>query len=166
MELKVDAMVVVPGLGVGRVGALEELDIGEQTVRAFPVNMGDSGVYWVPEDRVDDQGLRAPMDADTAASIIEELADHTAPKKRASWRARQKRYQEMLTSNRPMELAALVGELAAVRRQKREKKQTLSFSERRLLEQAKELLIGEIQAVTGRARDALERAMTQALAPA
>lgn len=161
MRLEEAALVVVPGLGVGEVGPLQEVDLGDVTVRCFPVDMASKGVFWVPEDRVDDQGLRAPMDEETAATVIEKLASAKAPEKRASWRTRQKRYETMLASNDPVELAALVGELAAVRADKRSNKQALSFSERRLFERARNLLFGELHAVTGRAIEALERVVLQ-----
>lgn len=167
MKLAENQLVVVPGLGVGRVEALQEMELGDATVRVFPVDMGEGGgVFYVPEDRVDGQGLRAPMDAATAATIIDSIAEVEAPAKRSNWRRRQKRYEEMIASNQPDELAALIGELAAVRRDKKKKKQSLSFVERRLMERAKDLLFGELAAVTDKTRAFFERSMQGALAAA
>ncbi len=158
MELKPNDLVVVPGLGVGTVKKPQELELRNTTVRAFPVDMGESaGIFWIPEDRIDGQGLRRPMDEKTASLLIERIAEVEAPKKRRNWRQRQKRYQEAIASNDPEALADIVGELAAVRSKKRKKKQTLSFSERRLFERAKALLFGEIEAATGKARAVLEK---------
>lgn len=167
MELKENELVVVPGLGVGRVQALQEMKVGNNAVRVFPVDMGEGGgVFYVPEDRVDSQGLRAPMDAKTAATIIEVIVEQEAPKQRANWRSRQRRYEEMLASNQPRELAALIGELAAVRVEKKKKKQTLSFVERRLMQRAKDLLFGELAAVTDKTRAFFETSVQGALAAA
>lgn len=150
MELAVGDVVVVPVLGVGVVERNEPLDLGEETVPAFKIDLGpDSGAYWIPEAQVGQQGLREPMPEEMIDRLWKTMKGAKAPKKRANWNRRRKRYNEMLASNEPMQLAELVGELVAVRAKKRKKKQTLSFGERRLLEKASALIAGEIAATTG-----------------
>ena len=160
MDVKQNDLVVVPGLGVGRVEGKEQVDIGSTTLRAFCVTIRDeAGKVWIPEDRTDGHGLRAPMDEATATSHLQAIAKQEAPKKRANWRNRQRRYEQTIASNEPGALAKMIGELLAVQRAKKQKKQVLSFGERRLLDRAKNLLFGEVAAVTGKAMDALERSM-------
>jgi RNA polymerase-interacting CarD/CdnL/TRCF family regulator len=163
MELKKNDLVVVPGLGVGRVEGLQEVSIGAGPVPFFCIDMGEeSGLFWVPEDNVDACGIRRPMDKATAAGLIERIVEQEAPRKRANWRRRQKRYQETLVSNCPETLAEMIGELVAVRAAKRVKKQTLSFGESRLLERAMAMLFDELTLVTGKARKVLEASVQTA----
>ena len=96
--------------------------------------------------------------------LWEALESQEAPDVRANWNRRRIRYTEMLSSNEPLQLAALVGELAAVQAQKRDKNQALSFGERQLLDQAQGLLVAEVAACTSRAPDEVQRELEQRLA--
>lgn len=154
-KLSIDDVVVVPVLGVGRVDRREKLDIGGQMIDVYHIDLEDEGTYWVPVDRVDSEGVREPLPANRVDEIWDAIESTTAPKKRATWNRRQRRYQEMVMSNEPLEIAKLLGELASVRQQKKAKKQVLSFQERRMFERAKTLIVQEVAASTGRDRDAI-----------
>lgn len=147
MELAIGDTVVVPTMGVGVVDAREEVDLGEVKVPAFRIDLGEEeGTFWIPVAQLGAQGLREPVGADELARLWAEMLEQEAPKQRANWNRRRKRYHDMLASNEPLQLAALVGELSAVAAVKRTKKQTLSFGERQLLEKAQNLLAQEMAA--------------------
>lgn len=147
MELTIGDTVVVPTMGVGVVDAKEEVDVGDVTVSAYRIDLGgDDGTFWIPLAQLGAQGLREPVSPGDLAKVWAEMLEQEAPKKRANWNRRRKRYQDMLASNEPLQMAALVGELSAVAAVKRAKKQTLSFGERQLLEKAQNLLAQEMAA--------------------
>lgn len=150
MELSVGDEVVVPALGVGKVETHGPIEIGEETVSAYKIDLGpEDGYYWIPESRLGEKGLRPPMNKKDVKAFWKVLTSQKVPGKRANWNRRRKRYDAMLTSNDPTQMARLLGELVAVQSKKRKKKQTLSFGERRLLEKASALIAGEIAATTG-----------------
>jgi len=156
----VDELVVVPGCGVGRVDAIEQMEIGEERVELYRIDLGDSnGRMWVPTNLVAAQGVRKVMSAKSAEEAWAVITAMEAPEARQNWNRRQRRYNEKLMGNEPMELAELLGELAAVRSTKE-----LSFGERKIFERVRELLVAEIAAASGEERGAIEQRMTEVLA--
>ena len=147
MQLAIGDTVVVPTMGVGVVEATEHVDVGDETVEAYRIDLGpEEGTFWIPKQQLGSQGLRQPIAEEHLGAVWAEMLEQEAPAKRANWNRRRKRYQEMLASNEPLQIAALVGELAAVQAVKRTKKQTLSFGERQLLDKAQDLLAQEVAA--------------------
>jgi len=147
LELAIGETVVVPTMGVGVVEATERVDVGDAYVEAYRIDLGpEDGTFWIPQQQLGSQGLRPPISKDRLAAMWAEMLEQEAPKKRANWNRRRKRYSEMLASNEPLQLAALIGELSAVAAVKRTKKQSLSFGERQLLDKAQGLLAQEVAA--------------------
>ena len=154
MELSVGDVVVVPALGPGVVRAHEEIDVGPALVPAWRIELGDDrGTMFVPDNARGAEGLRPPIDSSRVDSIWQALASQTAPEHRRNWNQRRRRYQEMLESNSPTELARLVGELSAVAEQKADKNQRLSFGERRMLDRVRGLLARELAISTETTED-------------
>jgi CarD family transcriptional regulator len=147
LKLSVGDTVVVPTMGVGVVDAKERVDVGDVSINAYRIDLGeDEGTFWIPVDQLGSHGLREPISKDQLARLWASMLEQEAPAKRANWNRRRKRYQEMLASNEALQLAALVGELSAVAAVKKTKKQTLSFGERQLLDKAQSLLAQEVAA--------------------
>lgn len=154
--------VVIPGLGVGTVASIESVPVDGSDVDAYRVEFDeDRGRLWVPVARAGAAGMRPPMTEDLAKEALEVAGSQKAPKKRAHWNRRQRRYQEWLTSSNPHDVARLVGELASVRKVK---KGPLSFGERRLFEKGKEILVRELSAALGIAQALAEKRLDKRLA--
>ena len=150
MDYAVEDMVVVPGCGVGRGEAVE----------LYRIDLGDTkGRMWVPTHLVNAQGLRPVMTIERAKEAWTVIEAQAAPDERQNWNRRQRRYNEKLLSNEPIEMAELLGELAAVRNKKE-----LSFGERKIFEKVRELLICEIAAAMAQPRPKIEQRMSKALA--
>lgn len=154
--------VVVPGLGVGSLASIEEIAVGDDTSeRVYRVEFGaGKGRIWVPVDRSGEVGLREVMSKDAAEHAFEVIKSQKAPKKRAHWNRRRQRYEGLLASDQPTEVAALVGELADVQRTK---DSPLSFSEKRMLEKACDILVAELVAAMGVARATIIKRLTAAM---
>lgn len=101
-------------------------------------------VMWVPVDRMGIENVRRPMSTELVERLLGVIASVTAPVKRATWHQRQRRYREKIISNEPESLAAVLGELADVKRSK-----PLSFSEKRLFEELRDQLLIEFRLVVG-----------------
>ncbi len=167
MDFQVDEMVVVPGCGVGRVDAVEEMNLGDTSVETYRIDLGEElGKYWVPKVRADAEGVRRPMSADRVEDTWELIRSQTSPDKLPNWRNRRRRYEEMMLSNEPGELATLVGELVCERNRKREKKQVLSHHELRIFERTQTLIVQEIAAATGRTREVVRERLEEVMAEA
>ncbi len=165
MELSVGDRVVVPSLGVGLVTMNASIDIGSEMVPAYRIDLdSDDGAYWIPESQVGEQGLRTLVDEGRIERIWKTMVEAEAPEERANWNRRRKRYQEMMASNEPEQLASLIGELSSVAHDKKDKKQVLSFGERRLLDKAKTLISNELAAASGCTPEAMMKQLEMKLA--
>jgi len=115
---------------------------GVGSLEVLRVNLGGKdGITWIPVTMATPDRVRHVMNPDAVPGTWEVLVAQEAPEKRANWNRRQRRYNELIASGAPTDLAELAGELAAVQASK-----VLSFGERRLLEKARRLLVEEIAA--------------------
>ncbi len=153
MSYSVGDHVVVPGCGVGLLEAREQMDMeGVGKLDAYRVNLGDkAGTTWIPVMMATPDRLRPVMSPESVPATWEVLDAQVAPEKRATWNRRQRRYNELISSGAPADLAALVGELASVQATK-----PLSFGELRILEKARKLLVEEIAIALGEEVEAIE----------
>lgn len=150
---------MVPACGIGTVLGVETMTVEGVSAQLYRIGLPDGSSSWVPIDRLEAQGLRPVMDAETAAATLLVVTQEEAPEKRITWNRRQRRYREMLVSNEPKAIGSLVGELGAVLRVK----ERLSFGERRMFEQAKELLAAELALALGLSADAAMARLESAL---
>lgn len=160
MEYTIDDLVVVPGCGVGRVEGVENMAIETERVELYRIDLGDgNGRMWVPTHLAGAQGLRPVMTVERAHEAWAVIEAQQAPEERQNWNRRQRRYNEKLMSNEPIEMAELLGELAAVRNKKE-----LSFGERKIFERVRELLVAELAAATDEPKPNIEKKMVKVLA--
>jgi len=153
LEFEQDDVVVVPGCGVGKIEAIETMDTGDEPVEMYKIFVESTGVrMWVPTYRATADGFRRPLEEDRIEAVLECIRETTAPEKRATWNRRQRRYQELLMSNDPMQLAALLGELASVRQNK-----ALSFGERKMFDRACDLMSAELQQASPKPKDVVKQ---------
>ena len=142
MEYEAGDKVVIPGCGVGDVRGVMGFPLEGETVETYEIEMrGDLGRVWIPLDRVAEQRVRPVMDPERIEETWTIIAEQEAPKRRQHWNQRRRRYTEMLMSNHIRSVAALLGELSAVREEK-----TLSFTEKRMFRRAWKLLTAEVAA--------------------
>lgn len=135
-------LVVVPGAGVGRIEAIEKMDLGDDAAEMYRIMVEATEMrLWIPVHRAAVDGVRAPFEASKIDQLLGIIEATEAPEKRATWNRRQRRYQELLMSNDPLQLAELLGELASVRQRK-----ALSFGERKLFDRAWDLMQVELTA--------------------
>lgn len=154
--------IVWPNHGVAEVGEPIAMTIGDDEVQAYQLHFPDTdAVVYVPVERSGWDSARPLMSKDTAKKALQVLAEQEAPEKRATWNRRQRRYREALDSADPGAVAAVIGELYAVRAQK---DGVLSFGERRLLEQAHAMFAGELVKVFGWTRKRADKQILDAAA--
>lgn len=159
MELRKGMAVVAVGVGMGRVEAIEMLDVGSgpcpmARIRSFEGNLS----MWVPVEGLEPAKVREPVSRAQVDEILSVIVNQEAPAERVTWNRRERRYREMLLTNDAHTLGALLGELIAVRDTKK-----LSFGERRMYLRVHELLLAELAAVAEVTEEVIEGRLTAAL---
>ena len=137
---KVGDMSVHPKHGVGEVVAIEEKDVGGKATALYVLKIIDTGhKVLVPTDAAERVGLRAVMKHGEAQKIFDILRTPEVAVNVQPWNRRFRAYTEMLKSGLPSEIAKVLRDMYRLKFDK-----DLSFGERRLLDQAKSLLVQEL----------------------
>jgi len=140
VSFKVGDMAVHPNHGVGEVVELETRDLGGRGTVCYVIKIRDSGLkVMVPTEAASRVGLRAVMKKKEAQKILDILKAPEVAVDLQPWNRRFRAYTEMLKSGLPSEIAKVLRDMYRLKFDK-----DLSFGERRLLDQARSLLIQEL----------------------
>lgn len=137
---RVGQMAVHPAHGVGEVARIEQRDLGGRTTSFYVLNIGTAGLkVMVPMEAADRVGLRPVMSSESAEEILEVLAAPEVAVDLQPWNRRFRAYTEMIKSGLPTEIAKVLRDMHRLKFDK-----DLSFGERKLLDQARTLLVHEL----------------------
>jgi CarD family transcriptional regulator len=140
MEFKVGDKAVHPQHGVGEVTAVETREIAGHKKTFYILRIVDSGLkVMVPTDAAQRVGLRSVISKKDAEKVLAILRDTKMAVTAQPWNRRHRAYIEMLNSGSPFEVAKVLRDLTRLKSDK-----DLSFGERRLLDQARSLLVTEL----------------------
>ena len=140
MNFKVGEKAVHPHHGVGEVTAVEKREIAGHTKTFYILRIVDSGMkVMVPTDAATRVGLRGVISKKDADKVLAVLKDTKVAVTAQPWNRRHREYIEMLKSGSPFEVAKVLRDLTRLKSDK-----DLSFGERRLLDQARSLLVTEL----------------------
>ena len=135
-------LVVYPAQGVGRVERVERQEISGTNAEFYIVRILSNNVtLMVPVKNADNVGLRALSKSAEGQNILESLKDRSdfTGYTGQNWNRRYREYSEKLKSGDLADVAYVLKELLLIGRDKE-----LSFGERRLLEQAMNLVTMEL----------------------
>jgi CarD family transcriptional regulator len=139
-SFKVAEMAVHPAHGVGEVVAVEERELGGRVTACYVLKIIDTGLkVMVPTEAAARVGLRPVMKKREAQKILDILRAPEVAVDLQPWNRRFRAYTEMLKSGLPQEIAKVLRDMYRLKFDK-----DLSFGERRLLDQARSLLIQEL----------------------
>lgn len=147
---------VHPAHGLGEVTAIESRATGGSSDGLFYVlKILESGMrVMVPKRTAETVGLREVMSAEQAAQVLEVFSTKEKPVGTGPWNRRLRAYTELLKSGSPVEVARVLRDLYSVKfRHEKE----LSYGERRLMDQARALLLKELAAATATDEKTIER---------
>ncbi len=142
-----DELVVYPAQGVGKIERIAHDEISGVQCEFYIVRIVSNNItLMVPVNNALNVGLRPLSDQEKAQEILELLcSSETKPVHTGqNWNRRFREYSEKLKSVDLVEVARVVRELLLIGQNKE-----LSFGERRMLEQAMLLIIGELAEVLG-----------------
>jgi CarD family transcriptional regulator len=150
--LKPGDMAVYPAHGVGEILGIEQRDAGGKTAAYYVLKIIETGSkIMVAVASADAGGLRSVMSSEEAMAVLKVLRAPEMASQAQPWNRRQRVYAEMLKSGLPLEIAKVLRDMSRRREDK-----DLSFAERKLLDQARALLLHELALATGQPRAALE----------
>lgn len=141
----IGTLVVYPAQGVGEIERIDHKDIGGAPCDFYIVRIRSNNItLMVPVNNASNVGLRELISSEQAVDILKEL--HGDLEKiiftGQNWNRRFREYSERLKSSNLSVVAEVLRELLLIGRNKE-----LSFGERRLLEQAMNLVSGELAEV-------------------
>ena len=152
LTFKVGDMAVHPAHGVGEVVEIEQRELGGRKSTCFVLKIIDTGLkVMVPTDAAERVGLRPVMKKREADKILDILKAPEVAVDVQPWNRRFRAYTEMLKSGLPGEIAKVLRDMYRLKFDK-----DLSFGERRLLDQARSLLIQELALAKKVSRSTIE----------
>lgn len=144
---------VHPAHGVGEIVAIEHKEAAGQRLAFYVLKIRETGAkVMVAVGAAASVGLRPVMSASAAAEVLDVLRAQEVATTAQPWTRRHRIYTEMLKSGAPDAIAKVLRDMSRLRHDK-----DLSFAERKLLDQAKGLLLGELSAATGKPRGVMEK---------
>jgi CarD family transcriptional regulator len=146
---KIGDKAVHPAHGLGEITAIENREFNGAKALYYILRILDNGMkVMVPTNAVTQAGLRSVMAPSEADKVLETMRAREVAVDLQPWSRRFRAYTEMIKSGSPFEVAKVLRDMHRLRFDK-----DLSFGERRLLDQAKSLLVKEL---------ALSKKMTEA----
>ncbi|CAN5563499.1 CarD family transcriptional regulator [soil metagenome] len=158
MPFEIGDKVVYPHHGAATVEAKEtKVAFGEERVYLIlRLSYGDLTVS-VPADNTEEVGLRPVIDATEVGDVLAVLGKAEA-RMPSNWSRRFKNHQEKLKSGDVYQVAEVVRNLTI-----REQERGLSAGEKRMLFQARRILVSELMFATDAAEEEAEQRLDQAL---
>ncbi len=142
IDLVVGDKAVHPSHGLGEVIAIEHREIGGLKGEFYILKIIDNGMrVMVPRSSAQAAGLRVVMSAKDADKVLDTMRAREVAVDLQPWSRRFRAYTEMIKSGSPHEVAKVLRDMYRLKFDKE-----LSFGERRLLDQAKSLLMKELAA--------------------
>jgi CarD family transcriptional regulator len=152
LHVQVGDKVVHPAHGLGEILAIEQREIGGTKGEFFIIRILDNGMrVMVPRASAQSAGLRPVMSAKEADKVLDTMKAREVAVDLQPWSRRFRAYTEMIKSGSPHEVAKVLRDMYRLKFDKE-----LSFGERRLLDQAKSLLLKELAAAKGLTEAALQ----------
>lgn len=152
LKLEVGDKAVHPSHGLGEVIAIEHREIGSMKGEFYILRILDNGMrVMVPRSAAQQAGLRPVMSAKEADKVLATMRAREVALDLHPWSRRFRAYTEMIKSGSPHEVAKVLRDMYRLKFDK-----DLSFGERRLLDQAKSLLMKELAAAKGMTEAALQ----------
>lgn len=152
MKLEVGDKAVHPSHGLGEVIAIEHRQIGSMSGEFYIIRILDNGMrVMVPKASAPAAGLRPVMSNKEAEKVLETMRAREVAVDLQPWSRRFRAYTEMIKCGSPYEVAKVLRDMYRLKFDK-----DLSFGERRLLDQAKSLLMKELAAAKKMTEAALQ----------
>ncbi len=152
MQVEIGELAVYPAHGVGRIESMEQRSVGDAVCDVFVMRILENGMQiTIPAKNIQEIGLRPLIKKGQVKKVYEVFKSPAKTSRSVNWNRRHRDYMERVKTGSPFEVAAVMGELLAMRADKE-----LSFGERKLLDMVKTLLIKELALAAGKSEEAVD----------
>jgi CarD family transcriptional regulator len=135
---KIGEYAVCPGHSVGQIIDIEEKDLGGELKAFYILKIIANGMtVMVPTDTKD--GIRKLVESEEVSEVYTLLKNHDVELDTSTWNRRYREYMNCIKTGSLLEIAQVLRELTLLKYQK-----TLSFGEKKMLEQCRGLIAEEI----------------------
>jgi len=158
MRLTVGSKVIYPSQGPCRIGPVVQKIVAGSPISFYRLMLLDEsgGELFVPVDKAQASGLRLPLKRSEIPKLLGQFKRPVNAVK--DWKQRAKDNLKRLASGSPFDLAEIVESLT-----ERSETKELSFPEKRMLDKARGLLVGELAEVLRKKKSFTEELIDQAL---
>lgn len=140
MMFKVGDSAVYPSHGVAIVKRIEERDVAGKKKSFYVLQVVENSMtIMVPTDNAESVGLREIISDEEVRDVYKILKKRNIKIDQTTWNRRYREYMEKIKTGSVFEIAEVLRNLFLLRHTK-----DLSFGERKMLDQAKQLLVKEI----------------------
>ena len=136
---------VCPGHGVGQVVDIEERDLGTSKQSFYIIKILANGMT-VMVPITSKNGIRSLVQSDTVTEVFGVLSNHDVDVDTSTWNRRFREYTAKVTTGSLVEIAEVLRELFLLSNRK-----SLSYGEKKMLDQCRELIAQEISLTQGAA---------------
>jgi len=145
--------VAYPMHGAGVIEAIEDKQFIDEMKRYYVLQftVGDMKVL-VPVDNVSNSGLRKIISAEVYEQVLRKFADGEETEESLNWNRRFRENMEKMKTGDIFEMVSVVKCLL-----KREKEKGLSSGEKKMLNNAMQILVSELCLVSGEKKSSLEK---------
>ncbi|MFT6070419.1 MAG: CarD family transcriptional regulator [Bacteriovoracaceae bacterium] len=140
---KIGDYAVCPGHGVGQLVDVEERDLGGESKSFYILKVIANGMtVMVPTDSL--EGIRGLVGEEEIDQVYELLKEHDIKIDNSTWNRRYREYMGKIKTGSLLEIADVLRALFLLKETK-----NLSFGEKKMLDQCKELISEEISLARG-----------------
>lgn len=140
---KLGDYVVCPGHGVGQVHSIEKRDLNGTEKTFYSVKIISNGMkVMVPTESED--GIRNLVTEDEISEVFNLLQEHDITPDTSTWNRRHRDYMAKVKTGSLVEIADVLRQLLILKYSKK-----LSFGEKKMLDQCKDLIVKEISISSG-----------------
>jgi CarD family transcriptional regulator len=147
MSFSIGDYVVCPGHGVGQITEIEDKTIASQEKRFYIIQIANTGMkVMVPCDSKN--GIRDLSGQEDINEVFVLLNNHEVEIDTSTWNRRYREYMKKVKTGSIIEIADVMRSLYLLKHKK-----SLSFGEKKLLEECTNLVVREIAVSTGDEED-------------
>ena len=148
---KVKDLAVYPGHGVGQIERMEEREIAGTRMRFFILRVLKSEMtVMIPIDNVAAVGLRKVIGSDQVSRVFKILKEREISVDTQTWNRRYREYNDKIKTGSAFQIAEVLRDLCIMKIEK-----DLSFGERKMLDEARSLLVQEMAIAKKQAEEAI-----------